>query len=201
MGRTKIKIINESIEKTPPASPKSLDEPLNEPLPEVEVVKIPKEKKPRTEKQILAFQKALETKKAKAEAKKSLSLDVPLENKIEIPKEVEMKDLKKRGRPKLTEEKIEMKASMKELALQKQLDKLQKKIEMSAKQEAKKQVLEKIKSKLNNDDESVSSMSDDEEINQIVKKQKKPIVIVNKIDGRSNKKQLPPQEAPTAYFI
>jgi hypothetical protein len=201
MGRTKIKIINESIEKTPPSSPKSLDEPLNEPLPEVEVVKIPKEKKPRTEKQILAFQKALETKKAKAEAKKSLSLDVPLENKIEIPKEVEMKDLKKRGRPKLTEEKIEMKASMKELALQKQLDKLQKKIEMSAKQEAKKQVLEKIKSKLNNDDESVSSMSDDEEINQIVKKQKKPIVIVNKIDGRSNKKQLPPQQAPTAYFI
>ncbi len=201
MGRTKIKIINESIEKTPPSSPKSLDEPLNEPLPEVEVVKIPKEKKPRTEKQILAFQKALETKKAKAEAKKSLSLDVPLENKIEIPKDVEMKDLKKRGRPKLTEEKIEMKASMKELALQKQLDKLQKKIEMSAKQEAKKQVLEKIKSKLNNDDESVSSMIDDEEINQIVKKQKKPIVIVNKIDGRSNKKQLPPQEAPTAYFI
>jgi predicted GTPase len=72
---------------------------------------------------------------------------------------------------------------------------------MSAKKEAKKQVLEKIKSKLNTDEESVSSMSDDEEINQIVKKQKKPIVIVNKIDGRTSKKQLPPQNISGAYFV
>jgi hypothetical protein len=196
----KIKIINESIEKSPPSSPKPLEDiPLEEP--EVEVVKVVKEKKPRSEKQILAFEKALQKRKEKLELKKQTEIPKEIVVEVEESKEVEMKELKKRGRPKLTEEKIEMKATLKELELQKQLDKLQKKLELSAKKEAKKQVLEKIKSKLNTDEESVSSISDDEEITNILKKQKKPIVIVNKIDTKPLKKQLPPQNISGAYFV
>ena len=193
----KIKIINESIEKSPPSSPKPLEEiPLEESVPEVV-----KEKKPRTEKQILAFEKALQKRKEKLELKKQIEIPKEIVVEKEIVEEVEMKELKKRGRPKLTDEKIEMKATLKELELQKQLEKLQKKLELSAKKEAKKQVLEKIKSKLNTDEESVSSLSDDEEITNIIKKQKKPIVIVNKIDNKPIKKQLPPQNVSSAYFV
>ena len=197
----KITIINESIEKSPPSSPKALEEiPLEESVPEVEV-QVVKEKKPRSEKQILAFEKALQKRKEKLELKKQIEIPKEIVVEKEVVEEVEMKELKKRGRPKLTEEKIEMKATLKELELQKQLEKLQKKLELSAKKEAKKQVLEKIKSKLNTDDESVSSLSDDEEITNIIKKQKKPIVIVNKIDNKPIKKQLPPQNVSSAYFV
>jgi hypothetical protein len=164
------------------------------PIPDV---KVPKEKKPRTEKQILAFEKALEKRKEKLAEKKSLAEKVVVN---EIPKEVEIKEVKKRGRPALSQEKIEMKASLKEQALQKQVEKLQKKIEMSAKKEAKKVVLDKIKKKMNTDEDSELSVSDDEEIEALVKKQKKPIVILNKIDSGKIKKQ-PVMNMPTAFFV
>jgi hypothetical protein len=194
----KIKIVNESIEKTPPSSPVNVPievvEDTPNPIPDV---KVPKEKKPRTEKQILAFEKALEKRKEKLAEKKSLAEKVVVE---EIPKEVEIKEVKKRGRPALSQEKIEMKASLKEQALQKQVEKLQKKIEMSAKKEAKKVVLDKIKKKMNTDEDSELSVSDDEEIEALVKKQKKPIVILNKIDSGKVKKQ-PVMNMPTAFFV
>ena len=194
----KIKIVNESIEKTPPSSPVNVPievvEDTPNPIPDV---KVPKEKKPRTEKQILAFEKALEKRKEKLAEKKSLAEKVVVE---EIPKGVEIKEVKKRGRPALSQEKIEMKASLKEQALQKQVEKLQKKIEMSAKKEAKKVVLDKIKKKMNTDEDSELSVSDDEEIEALVKKQKKPIVILNKIDSGKVKKQ-PVMNMPTAFFV
>jgi hypothetical protein len=194
----KIKIVNESIEKSPPSSPVNVPievvEDTPNPIPEV---KVPKEKKPRTEKQILAFEKALEKRKEKLAEKKSLAEKVVVE---EIPKEVEIKEVKKRGRPALSQEKIEMKATLKEQALQKQVEKLQKKIEMSAKKEAKKVVLEKIKKKMNTDEESELSVSDDEEIEALVKKQKRPIVVLNKIDSGKIKKQ-PVMNMPTAFFV
>ena len=205
MPRKTIKIINESIEKDP-ESPKDLedvslgDSEVAEP--QVAEPKVVKEKKPRTEKQILAFAKALEKRKANSDAKKALK-----ETSVDIPKEVDVemtelpKESKKRGRPALSAEKIEEKATLKEIALQKQLEKLQKKLDQSAKKEAKKQVLEKIKSKMNDDNDDVDLDTDDDtEINEIVKKQKKPIVIVNKIDnGKVKKQALPPQ--PTAIFV
>jgi predicted GTPase len=53
---------------------------------------------------------------------------------------------------------------------------------------------------MNDDDTEISDVSDDEEINNIVKKNKKPLVIINKIDNGKVKKQgLPPQ--PTAIFV
>jgi len=196
----KIKIVNESIEKSPPSSPVNVPVEIVEDTrnPIVEV-KTPKEKKPRTEKQIQAFQKALEKRKEKLAEKKSLEEKVVVE---ELPKEVEMKEVKKRGRPALSQEKIEMKASLKEVALQKQVEKLQKKIEQSAKKEAKKVVLDKIKKKLNTDEDSEVSLSDDEEISELIKKQKKPIVILNKIDNGKMKKAPPQQQNyPTAIFV
>lgn len=196
--KIKIKIVNESIEKSPPSSPVNVPievvEDTPNPIPDV---KVPKEKKPRTEKQILAFEKALEKRKEKLAEKKSLAEKVVVN---EIPKEVEIKEVKKRGRPALSQEKIEMKASLKEQALQKQVEKLQKKIEMSAKKEAKKVVLDKIKKKMNTDEDSELSVSDDEEIEALVKKQKKPIVILNKIDSGKIKKQ-PVMNMPTAFFV
>ena len=111
---------------------------------------------------------------------------------------------RKRGRPHLTPEKIELKQTMKEIELQKQLLKLEKKIESTAKHEAKKKVLTKIKQKLEEDhDSDVNSDSDDDSaINQIIAKHKKPIVIVNKIE-RDPKKKKPTYEQPQpmAYFI
>jgi hypothetical protein len=197
----KIKIVNESIEKTPPSSPVSVPETVDvvqdTPNPILDV-KVPKEKKPRTEKQILAFQKALEKRKEKLEAKK---LETPKVEEVQELKEIpKVAEVKKRGRPSLSQEKIEMKASLKEIALQKQVEKLQKKIEMSAKKEAKKVVLNKIKSKLDNDEDSETSLSDDEEIEALVKKQKKPIVILNKIDNGKAKK-VPPSNIPSAFFV
>jgi hypothetical protein len=192
----KIKIVNESIEKSPPSSPVNTPDVVevveDTPNPIVDE-KPPKEKKPRTEKQILAFQKALEKRKEKLAEKKSLEEKVVVEEK-------EVKEVKKRGRPALSQEKIEMKASLKEIELQKQVEKLQKKIEKSAKKEAKKVVLDKIKSKLNTDEDSEVSLSDDEEISELIKKQKKPIVILNKIDNGKAKKA-PQQNYPTAVFI
>ena len=148
---------------------------------------------------IQAFQKALEKRKEKLAEKKSLAEKVEVE---EIPKEVEMKEVKKRGRPAMSQEKMEEKATLKELALQKQVEKLQKKIEKSAKKEAKKVVLDKIKSKLATDEESDVSLSDDEEISELIKKQKKPIVILNKIDnGKIKKAPQQQQNYPTAIFV
>lgn len=198
MPKKTIKIIKEdSIEKDEEVeSPK-------EPLEEISLdePKVVKEKKPRTEKQILAFNKALEKRKQNALEKKALK-----ESAVDIPKEVDVemtelpKEVKKRGRPSLSPEKIEEKATLKELALQKQLQKLQKKLDQSAKKEAKKMVLEKIKSKMDTEDVSEIDTDDEEEIAKIVKKQKKPIVIVNKIDnGKMKKQSLPPQ--PTAIFV
>lgn len=196
----KIIIVNESIEKDP-ETPKHLEEAQDtelqvteQPVSELKPVK---EKKPRTEKQILAFAKALEIRKAKAEAKKTETV-IP-----DIPKEIELPEIqsesKKRGRPTMSAEKIEEKATMKEIALQNQLDKLQKKIDMTAKKEAKKQMLEKLKSKLNEEGEDIDT-DDDNEINEIIKKQKKPIVILNKIDnGKVKRLQHLPQ--PTAIFV
>jgi hypothetical protein len=198
MPRKTIKIIKEdSIEKDEEVeSPKeSLEEiPLEEPKP----VKVKKE---RTPKQIEAFNKALEKRKANALEKKALK-----ETAVDIPKEVdvEMTELKKkRGRPSLSPEKIEEKATLKELALQKQLEKLQKKVDQSAKKEAKKMVLEKIKSKMDTEDVSEIDTDDEEEIAKIVKKQKKPIVIVNKIDNGKVSKKQPSMMAsqPTAIFV
>ena len=199
MPKKTIKIIKEdSIEKDEEVeSPK---EPLEEiSLDEPKPVKVKKE---RTPKQIEAFNKALEKRKQNALEKKALK-----ESAVDIPKEVDVemtelpKEVKKRGRPSLSPEKIEEKATLKELALQKQLEKLQKKLEQSAKKEAKKMVLEKIKSKMNTEDEPDLDSDDDTEINEIVKKNKRPIVVLNKIDnGKVSKKQsLPPQ--PTAIFV
>ena len=198
MPRTKkIVIVKEdSIEKD---EVESLKEPLEEiPLEEPKPVKVKKE---RTPKQIEAFNKALEKRKQNALEKK-----LAKESAVDIPKEVDVemvdipKEVKKRGRPSLSPEKIEEKATLKELALQKQLEKLQKKVDQSAKKEAKKMVLEKIKSKMDTDDVSEIDTDDEEEIAKIVKKQKKPIVILNKIDnGKIKKQSLPPQ--PTAIFV
>jgi hypothetical protein len=201
MPRKTIKIIKEdSIEKDEEVeSPK---EPLEEiSLEEPKPVKVKKE---RTPKQIEAFNKALEKRKQNALEKKALK-----ETAVDIPKEVDVemtelpKEVKKRGRPSLSPEKIEEKATLKELALQKQLEKLQKNVDQSAKKEAKKMVLEKIKSKMDTEDVSEIDTDDEEEIAKIVKKQKKPIVIVNKIDnGKASKKQ-PTMMAsqPTAIFV
>lgn len=197
----KIKIINENIEEV---------ESLEKTPPEPEKVK-----KPRTEKQIQAFKNMIEGRKKKP-------LEVPKE--IELPKKVEIvkqeepeeeqeyineiirheAPKRKRGRPQLTPEKIELKQSMRELELQRQLEKLEKKIESTAKQEAKKKVLSKIKQKLEEDNDvgNSSDSDDDDAINQIVAKHKKPIVIVNKIE-RDPKKKKPTYEQPQpmAYFI
>jgi hypothetical protein len=202
----KIKIIDEnseeieSLEKTPPPPEKV--------------------KKPRSEKQIQAFKNMIENRKKKPE-------EVPKE--IELPKKKVVKKVevveeeeeeeeeyinekisveppkRKRGRPQLTAEKIELKQSMKELELQKQLLKLEKKIQSTAKEEAKKKVLTKIKQKLEEANESgddSDSDGDDDAINQIVAKHKKPIVIVNKIE-RDPKKKKPIYEQPqsSVYFI
>jgi len=198
MPKKTIKIIKEdSIEKDEEVeSPK---EPLEEiPLEEPKPVKVKKE---RTPKQIEAFNKALEKRKQNALEKKALK-----ETAVDIPKEVDVemvdipKEVKKRGRPSLSPEKIEEKATLKELALQKQLEKLQKKVEQTAKKEAKKIMLEKIKSKMNTEDEPDLDSDDDTEINEIVKKNKRPIVVLNKIDnGKMKKQSLPPQ--PTAIFV
>ena len=181
MPKKTIKIIKEdSIEKDEEVeSPK-------EPLEEISLdePKVVKEKKPRTEKQILAFNKALEKRKQNALEKKALK-----ESAVDIPKEVDVemtelpKEVKKRGRPSLSPEKIEEKTTLKELALQKQLEKLQKKVEQTAKKEAKKIMLEKIKSKMNTEDEPDLDSDDDTEINEIVKKNKRPIIVLNKIDN------------------
>ena len=198
MPKKTIKIIKEdSIEKDEEVeSPK-------EPLEEISLdePKVVKEKKPRTEKQILAFNKALEKRKQNALEKKALK-----ETAVDIPKEVDVemvdipKEVKKRGRPSLSPEKIEEKTTLKELALQKQLEKLQKKVEQTAKKEAKKIMLEKIKSKMNTEDEPDLDSDDDTEINEIVKKNKRPIIVLNKIDnGKMKKQSLPPQ--PTAIFV
>ena len=198
MPKKTIKIIKEdSIEKDEEVeSPK---EPLEEiPLEEPKPVKVKKE---RTPKQIEAFNKALEKRKQNALEKKALK-----ETAVDIPKEVDVemvdipKEVKKRGRPSLSPEKIEEKTTLKELALQKQLEKLQKKVEQTAKKEAKKIMLEKIKSKMNTEDEPDLDSDDDTEINEIVKKNKRPIIVLNKIDnGKMKKQSLPPQ--PTAIFV
>lgn len=189
----KILIVDESIEKDveTPKEPETLAEPEVSEVP----VSEPKVKKPRSEKQIAAFAKALEARKAK----KALAIDVPV---LDTPKEIELPEIqsesKKRGRPALSVEKLEEKASMKEIALQKQLDKLQRKLDMTAKKEAKKVMLEKLKSKLNEEGEDIDT-DDDNEINEIIKKQKKPIVILNKIDnGKIKRQPIPPS---TAIFV
>jgi hypothetical protein len=195
MSKTKkIVIVKEdSIEKD--EEPESPKEPLEEI--DLEKPKVVKEKKPRTEKQVLAFQKALEKRKANALEKKALK-----ETAVDIPKEIELPEIqsesKKRGRPALSVEKIEEKQTLKELALQNQLNKLQRKLDMAAKKEAKKQMLEKLKSKLNEEGEDIDT-DDDNEINEIIKKQKKPIVILNKIDNGKVKRQPIPQ--PSAIFV
>jgi predicted GTPase len=53
---------------------------------------------------------------------------------------------------------------------------------------------------MDTDDTEISDVSDDEEINNIVKKNKKPLVIINKIDGKVSKKQ-PVVPQPTAIFV
>lgn len=199
----KILIVDESIEKDieSPKEPETLAvSDVSEPQdtgPQVSEPQVsePKVKKPRSEKQIAAFAKALEVRKAK----KSLALQIPLPD---TPKEIELPEIqsesKKRGRPALSVEKLEEKASMKEVALQNQLNKLQRKLDMAAKKEAKKQMLEKLKSKLNEDEEDIDT-DDDNEINEIIKKQKKPIVILNKIDNGKIKRQ--PIVHPSAIFV
>lgn len=200
MPRKSIKIIHEnteevdSIEKDDVPEPQVPEQHVDEPKPV-------KEKKPRTVKQIAAFAKALETRKAKAEAKKAeKALEENIPKEIPVP-EVEMTTTKKKGRPALSPEKLEEKATMKELALQNQLNKLQQKLDRAAKREAKKEMLNKIKSKMNTEDDTEDIDTDDEiEIDKIVSKQKKPIVIVNKIDnGKVRKQPIVPQ--PTAIFV
>lgn len=202
----KIIIVNDSIEKDieSPKEPETLavsdvSEPKDSGLQDSGLqVTEPKVKKPRSEKQIAAFAKALEVRKAK----KSLALQIPLPD---TPKEIELPEIQseskkrgRRGRPALSVEKLEEKASMKEVALQNQLNKLQRKLDMAAKKEAKKQMLEKLKSKLNEDEEDIDT-DDDNEINEIIKKQKKPIVILNKIDNGKIKRQ--PIVHPSAIFL
>lgn len=201
----KIKIINENIEE---------EETLEKTPPEPEKVK-----KPRSEKQIQAFKNMIEGRKKKTlEVPKEIELPKKAEVvKQEEPEEEEAEEYeyineiirheapkRKRGRPQLTPEKIELKQTMRELELQKQLLKLEKKIESTAKQEAKKKVLSKIKQKLEEDNDlgNSSDSDDDDAINQIVAKHKKPIVIVNKIE-RDPKKKKPTYEQPQpmAYFI
>jgi len=129
MPRKSIKIIHENTEEVESIEKDDVPEPqVAEPqVPEPKVVK---EKKPRSEKQIAAFAKALETRKAKAEAKKALAENMPKEMVVpEVEVKVEMTAAKKKGRPAMSAEKLEEKATMKELALQKQLEKLQKKLD------------------------------------------------------------------------
>ena len=203
MPRKSIKIIHENTEEVDSIEKDDVPEP-QVPEPKVPEPKVPepKVKKPRSEKQIAAFAKALETRKAK-KAEKALAENMPKEivvAEVEVP-EVEMTNVKKRGRPSMSAEKIEEKATMKELALQNQLNKLQQKLDKAAKREAKKLVLDKIKSKMNTDDDNEDIDTDDEiEIDKIVNKQKKPIVIVNKIDNGKIRKQ-PIMAQPTAIFV
>jgi hypothetical protein len=179
---------------------------------------VPKEKKPRSEKQKLAFQTMIENKKKKSletipepvvvekkvvskkVAKTIVAVEEPEEEYEEEPEE-EVKTLKKkRGRPNLTAEKIELKETLREQELKRQLEKLENKIEMTAKKQAKKQVLQKIKTKMDEVDEGDPYSSDtDDEIQKILVKQKKPIVIVNKIE---NPKRKPREDGmPTAMFV
>ena len=198
----KIKIINETIEKDEEVeSVESIElPPKNEPK-EIKV------KKPRTEKQILAFQKALETRKAKMEAKKTLEekVEIPIvEEKIEIPKveEVEEKiEIPKRskGRPNLTEEQIEYKKTLREQKLEEQLTKMKAKLDQQAKKQAKKKILDKIKQELINDDD-VTESDDDVEIKEIIKKQKKPIVIINRMEQPTNQRKVIRPPSPQVVF-
>lgn len=176
---------------------------------------VPKEKKPRSEKQILAFQTMLENKKKKTletipepvvvekkvVSKKVAKPIVAVDEEPEAEPEEEIKPLKKkRGRPNLTAEKIELKETLREQELKRQLEKLENKIELTAKKQAKKQVLQKIKTKMDEVDNGDPYSSDtDDEIQKILVKQKKPIVIVNKIE---NPKRKPREiEMPTAMFV
>lgn len=215
----KIKIINETIEKDEEVeSVESIElPPQNEPK-EIKV------KKPRTEKQILAFQKALETRKAKMEAKKTLEekVEIPIveekveipvkkvkvkkivEEKVEIPKveEVEEKiEIPKRskGRPNLTEEQIEYKKTLREQKLEEQLTKMKAKLDQQAKKQAKKKILDKIKQELI-DEGDVSESDDDVEIKEIIKKQKKPIVIINRMEQPSTQKKVIRPPSPQVVF-
>jgi hypothetical protein len=200
----KIKIVkeseeDESLEKTPIIAMKEIT---------------PKEKKPRTEKQIEAFKNMIEKRKQKVQVVTVLPSEEPEEESEEEEiQQVQDKnavqvltDKKKRGRPTLSLEKIQEKQTMKEKELEKQLKKLEMKIQLTAKKEAKKKVLDKIKSKMmeeNEEDDEVSSDTD-EEIHEILKKQKKPIVIVNKIEKAIKQPRVNPNllNQPTgAYFV
>jgi len=197
MPKKTIKIIHQNTEQVESIEKDDVPEPQVA-EPQVAELKVVKEKKPRSEKQIAAFAKALETRKAKALAK-NIPKEVAIPE-VEIP-EVEMTAAKKKGRPALSAEKLEEKATMKELALQNQLNKLQQKLDKAAKREAKKEMLNKIKSKMNTDDDNEDIDTDDEiEIDKIVNKQKKPIVIVNKIDNGKIRKQ-PNIPQSTAIFV
>jgi len=199
MPKKTIKIIHQNTEQVESIEKDDVPEP-QVPEPQVAELKVVKEKKPRSEKQIAAFAKALETRKAKALAKAEKALAENIPKEVAIP-EVEMTAAKKKGRPALSAEKLEEKATMKELALQNQLNKLQQKLDKAAKREAKKEMLNKIKSKMNTDDDNEDIDTDDEiEIDKIVNKQKKPIVIVNKIDNGKIRKQ-PNIPQSTAIFV
>jgi len=233
----KIKIINETIEKDEEAeSVESVESVESIELPPKTIQ--PKEikvKKPRTEKQILAFQKVLETRKAKMEAKKTLEekvenpiveekvenpiveekVEIPVkkikvkvkknvEEKIEIPKveEVEEKiEIPKRskGRPNLTEEQIEYKKTLREQKLEEQLTKMKAKLDQQAKKQAKKKILDKIKQELI-DEGDVSESDDDVEIKEIIKKQKKPIVIINRMEQPSTQRKVIRPPSPQVVF-
>jgi hypothetical protein len=214
----KIKIINETIEKEDESveTIETIDlPPKNEPK-EIKV------KKPRTEKQIMAFQKVLDAKREKAEAKKTLEekveipiveekIEIPkvkkprvkkvLEEKVEIPIIEEKIEIPKRskGRPNLTEEQIEYKKSLREQKLEEQLIKMKAKLDQQAKKQAKKTILDKIKQELINDDD-VSASDDDEEIKQIIKKQKKPIVIINRMEQPTNQRKVIRPPSPQVVF-
>jgi hypothetical protein len=217
----KIRIINESVEKDEAVETEEVVESIELPAQnEPKEIKV-KEKKPRTEKQILAFQKAQETRKLKLEEKKALEEKVEIsivEEKIEIPKvkkprvkkvleekveiSVEEKvEIPKRakGRPTLTEEQIEYKKSLKEQKLEEQLTKMKAKLDQQAKKQAKKKILDKIKQELIDDGE-ISNSDDDAEIKEILKKQKKPIVIINKMEQPSTQRKVIRPPSPNVVF-
>ena len=166
----KIKIIKE--EAVEEEENFSIEKPVEEPEEKIEMVKPKKERKPRKK-----IEKVVE------------------EEKI-IPKEPVYIDLdqmkRKKGRPALTEEEKELKQQikkqLKEEKLKEQMEKINKKYEIQAQKKAKKKIIEEIKANLTDTEDEDLSLSDDEEIQKILKHKKKPIVIINKIPNQPKKK-------------
>jgi len=181
----KIKVIHETIEDEP-IDLEIIDEVEPQVEPVCEVVEPPKIKKPRA-------------------PRKPKVAPVAVEVPVLAPVQVEVAEdkiapLKKgKGRPKLSDEEKENRKALKSVKLEEAQNKVISKITKDAKQEAKKKVISKIKQTLQQEDIDSLTSSDDEELAEILKQQKKPIVIINKMDKPSGRKTMQPPP-PSVIF-